>query len=278
MAEITNDEEKQDYLYYVSNYFTENKDLIDSDLSIEVKSKKGTKFSGLLPNFTGRYVLTPRILYDRYCQLLVDNPNLRAIDFSHLDFHGMSVSEVKGFMDEYLKDLSANWEFLPPDDKSYEEETLKRIKNSGESMTEDERCCHQERLLELFIEKKELYDSSDPFFRVKGRDTFDGYIGFVYPNGRVVLDKFYDDADNGRLADGHAVYAMSIQEFYELSRLSKSEIIRNKLCNRYIHKGNWTDRVLREEILADTGIDPSVEVKELVKRGNITLPEDTNLY
>lgn len=278
MAEVTSDEKKQDYLYYVSNYFAENKDLIDSDISITIKNKKGTRFSGLIPNFEGGFVLTPRILYDRYCQLLVDNPNLRAIDFSHLDFQGMSVSEVKGFMDEYLKDLSANWEFLPPDDKSYEEDVLRKIKSSGKTMKDEDRLRRQERLLDLFMEKKELYDSSDPFFRVKGKDTFDGYIGFVYPNGRVVLDKFYDDADSGKLAGGHAVYAMSIQEFYELSRLSKSEIIRNKLCNRYVHKGNWADRVLRGEILADTGIDPTVEVKELVKKGNMALPEGTNLH
>lgn len=276
MAEKVEDDSKQDYLYYISNYFTEHKDLIDSDLAIVVGNNDMTTLKSVLPKLGKGHVLTPRALYDRYCQLLVDNPNLRAIDFSHLDFNGMNADEVKSFMTEYLKDLSANWEFLPPDDKRYEEEVIKKIKGSGESMSEEERQKHQERLLEMFMEKKELYDSSDPFFRVKGKGTFDGYIGFVYPNGRVVLDKFYDDADNGKLADGHAVYAMGIQEFYELSRLSKSEIIRNKLCNRYIHKGNWTERVLQGEIMAETGIDPSVEVKTLIKKGDVTLPESTD--
>lgn len=276
MAEKVEDDSKQDYLYYISNYFTEHKDLIDSDLAIVVGNNDMMTLKSVLPKLGKGHVLTPRALYDRYCQLLVDNPNLRAIDFSHLDFNGMNADEVKSFMTEYLKDLSANWEFLPPDDKRYEEEVIKKIKGSGESMSEEERQKHQERLLEMFMEKKELYDSSDPFFRVKGKGTFDGYIGFVYPNGRVVLDKFYDDADNGKLADGHAVYAMGIQEFYELSRLSKSEIIRNKLCNRYIHKGNWTERVLQGEIMAETGIDPSVEVKTLIKKGDVTLPESTD--
>ena len=276
MAEKVEDDSKQDYLYYISNYFTEHKDLIESDLAIVVGNNDMTTLKSVLPKLGKGHVLTPRALYDRYCQLLVDNPNLRAIDFSHLDFNGMNADEVKSFMTEYLKDLSANWEFLPPDDKRYEEEVINKIKGSGESMSEEERQKHQERLLEMFMEKKELYDSSDPFFRVKGKGTFDGYIGFVYPNGRVVLDKFYDDADNGKLADGHAVYAMGIQEFYELSRLSKSEIIRNKLCNRYIHKGNWTERVLQGEIMAETGIDPSVEVKTLIKKGDVTLPESTD--
>lgn len=273
MAEEVSDDYKQDYLYYISSYFAEHKDLLDSDLSVIVGRVDMFKNKELLLKLGDGYVLTPRALYDRYCQLLVDNPNLRAIDFSHLNFSGMNADEVKNFMTEYLKDLSASWEFLPPDDKRYEEEVIKKIKNSGESMSEEERQKHQERLLEVFMEKKELYDSSDPFFRVKGKGTFDGYIGFVYSNGRVVLDKFYDDADSGKLADEHAVYAMGIQEFYELSRLSKSEIIRNKLCNRYIYKGNWMNRVMKKEIMAETGVNPSVEVKTLIKKGDITLPE-----
>lgn len=276
MAEKVDDSSKQDYLYYVSDYFSEHKDLLDSDLSIVVGDKKRFELKGIFSHFKNGEILTPRSLYERYRQLLVDNPDLRAIDFSHLDFKGMTAYEVKTFMDEYLTDLSANWDFLPPDDKSYENEAMKKIRESGQAMSEEEREQHQLRLLDLFMEKKELYDSSDPFFRVKGKETFDGYIGFVYPNGRVVLDKFYDDADSGKLADGHAVYAMSIQDFYELSKLSKSEIIRNKLCHRYIHKGDWSDKVLKREIMADTGMDPTVEVKELVKKGDIVKPESTD--
>lgn len=275
MAELSGDDKKQDYLYYVSNYFAENKSLLDSNLSITIKNKTGIKIGHLLPKYNDSLFLTPRILYDRYCQLLVENPNLRAIDFSHLNFDGMSATEVKEFMTEYLKDLSANWDFLPPDDKTYEEEIIKKIRKSGDKLSDEDKNNHQNRLLELFMEKKELYDSSDPFFRVKGRDTFDGYIGFVYSNGRVVLDKFYDDAESGKLADGHAIYAMSIQEFYELSRLSKSQIIRSKLCNRYIHKGNWMDKVLQREIMLETGVDPSVEVKQLIKKCQVVLPEES---
>ena len=71
------------------------------------------------------------------------------------------------------------------------------------------------------------------------------------------------------MADGHAVYAMSIQEFYELSKLSKSEIIRNNLCKRYVHRGNWTERVLKNEINAATSENPSVVVRELVRKGKL---------
>lgn len=266
------EEQKQDYLYYVSNFFFEHNDLLKSDLSINVGNVRGVKLAFQQSVNRDGIVVTPQSLYERYRNLLVANPNLRDIDFSHLDFNGMTPSEVKSFMDEYLKDLSANWDFLPPDATDIFEKAKGYIRNVGEGLSEEEKLQRQERLMDLFMEKKRLYDSSDPYFRIQGKGTFDGYIGYVYPNGRVVLDKFYEDSETGKLAEGQAIYAMDIQEFYELSRLSKSELIRNKLCNRYIHKGDWVNKVLENEINADTGKDPTVEVKNLVKSGSIVVP------
>ena len=270
LAKQADSESKQDYLYYVSNYFVENKDKLNSDLAIYIGSNKGIYISEIINSNSEIKCITPKSLYEEYKKLLVDNPNLRDIDFSHLDFKGMNLQEVQQFMKEYLKDLSANWDFLSPEDSSYEDDVIRRIRGIRRpGKTEEEKREHQLRLLDLFMEKKRLYDSSDPFFRVKGKNTFDGYIGYVYPNGRVILDKFYDDSERNSLADGHAVYAMSIQEFYELSKLSKSELIKNKLCKRYIHKGNWAQRVLENEILPSSKEQPNVEVKKLIKRGDI---------
>ena len=93
----------------------------------------------------------------------------------------------------------------------------------------------EEKLLKLFMTKKQLYESTNPLYRIKGKNTFAGYIGYIYANGRVILDRFYDKQNDSNLALGHAVYAMNMQEFYELSKLSKTEIIRNNLCRRYVH-------------------------------------------
>ena len=195
---------KQDYLYYVSNYFKEHKDTTDDILKI--------------------------------------------IDFSSFDFTGMNLDEVSAFTNEYLKDLEVNWELLPPDDKTFEEDIIRHLKESSKNLKDETKEEHEKRLLELFMKKKNLYDSTNPLFRIMGKNTFNGYIGYVYPNGRVVLDRFYDKQNDSTLADGNAVYAMNIEEFYELSKLSKSELIRSKLCRRYIHKGNWTSKVLAKEI------------------------------
>jgi len=271
-AEMMSSDMKQDFLYYVSNYFASHPNILDSDIFITLGTVPKT-----IPNYEqmsnkNGYIVTPQDIYERYRQILIDNPNLRAIDFSHLDFTGLTASEVKGFMDEYLKDLSAHWDILDASDQSYEEETLIKIKSSGKEMNEEDRAKHQQRLLELFMEKKRLYDSSDPFYRIKGKDTFEGYIGYIYKNGRVVLDKFYEDVDSKKIADGHAVYAMSILEFYEVSKLSKSEIIRRRLCNRYIHTGSWAQRVLENEINAESNENPVAMIKKLIKKGSITDP------
>ena len=37
-------------------------------------------------------------------------------------------------------------------------------------------------MLDLYIEKKEFFATTNPLFRVKGKETFDGYVGYIYPN------------------------------------------------------------------------------------------------
>ena len=39
---------------------------------------------------------------------------------------------------------------------------------------------------------------------------------------------------------------MDISEFYNLTNLSKTTIIANKLCKRFIHKGNWQEKIQKE--------------------------------
>ena len=65
-------------------------------------------------------IITPKVLYELYRKVLIENPNLKIIDFSSFDFTGMNLDEVSAFTNEYLKDLEVNWELLPPDDKTIE--------------------------------------------------------------------------------------------------------------------------------------------------------------
>ena len=61
---------------------------------------------------------------------------------------------------------------------------------------EEERQQKQEKLVELYMQKKDFYDRTDPFFRIIGKNTFEGYVGHIYTNGKVVLDKFFENSKN----------------------------------------------------------------------------------
>lgn len=270
------DFDRQRYLYHVSQYFSEDPSRRENeDIEVLCGRNSNLEFISSLPfQRTNGYVVTPKRLYDRYRKLLVENPELMTVNFNQFDFSGMNLSEVEEFMEEYLKDLSANWEFLPRGDSSIDREVTSLIRNSGSELSEEERRKKQDRLLDLYMQKKEFYDSTDPFFRIKGKNTFDGYIGYIYTNGIVVLDRFYDDVSQSKLADGHAVYIMEMNDFYRLSQLSKTELIQNELCHRVIHRGDWQSRVLSYIEQDRKSANPSEQVKFLVKENKITGLED----
>ena len=264
VAEVNEYDEKQDLLYYVSNYLMENKDKLDSNIEIECggfeskyKYIKGVK----------KYKVTPRNIYERFQKLLKDNPDLLAINLDRSTFDGMTLDEVQSFMENYKKDLTANWEFLSSD--SLDEEVSKAIRRSTKELSDEEREKKQERLMEIYAEKRMFFDSSIPLYRIMGKNTFDGYIGYIYSTGKVALDKFYENKKTGRIADNNAIYGMKIEDFYRLSGLSKSELIHNPLCKRFIHKGNWQDKV-NKFINEDNSSSKTVEeIKKLIKSGKI---------
>lgn len=263
--------DKQRFIYYVSNYFYENKDLIDSDtprLECGKVENKNIKFKDRSER--EGYEVTPKLLYKRYRNLLVNNPEIKVIDFSKTNFEGMDLASAEEYVSKLLKDLTANWDFLPADDESLDREVISNIKRGSRYLSDAEREAHQQKLLELYMEKKEFYAATNPFFRIKGKNTFDGYVGYIYHNGKVVLEKFYENSKIGKLADGEAIYIMDMDEFYTLSQHSKKELMNNKLCKRIIHRGDWKGRVSKVINNNNNSIDPINDIKKLVKDNKVT--------
>lgn len=270
-AENATLEEKQRFLYHVTSYFLSDENRkTDTNLKIQCGNVNNNEFQ---VNESG-YEITPKNLYDRYKKLLIDNPTLHAIDFRGVDFSNMNLCEVEDYMNEFLNDLSANWEFLPKDDRTVEKNVLDNIvKSSNKEENEKKKKLDRERLLDLYMEKKEFYDSSDPFFRIKGKNTFDGYIGYIYSNGKVILEKYYENSNTSRLAYGEAAYVMDIDKFYSLSRLTKNELITmdDSVCDRIIHKGNWQQKAQNVINQAGDFFQTAKEVKKMVKTNNVEL-------
>lgn len=270
-AENATLEEKQRFLYHVTSYFLSDENRkTDTNLKIQCGNVNNNEFQ---VNESG-YEITPKNLYDRYKKLLIDNPTLHAIDFRGVDFSNMNLCEVEDYMNEFLNDLLANWEFLPKDDRTVEKNVFDNIvKSSNKEESEKKKKQDRERLLDLYMEKKEFYDSSDPFFRIKGKNTFDGYIGYIYSNGKVILEKYYENSNTSRLAYGEAAYVMDIDKFYSLSRLTKNELITmdDSVCDRIIHKGNWQQKAQNVINQAGDFFQTAKEVKKMVKTNNVEL-------
>lgn len=228
--------EKQKCMYYVSAYMFEHKDDED-DITME-------KLVSNLGKETKTKTVSRKDLYERFKRILVNNPELYNINFDNHIFSDMSMEEIEKLMAEYMKSVKLKWEILPDDDAFIMEGIINNSSNgSGSSV----RYTSEKRdPVEVFMEKKEFFDSSDPFVKVMGKDTFDGYVGYIYPNGTVILDKFYDNVKTKKLAEEHAIYCMKLDDFYLLSQLSKSTIIAGKLCKRFYHRGDWQSRVKKE--------------------------------
>lgn len=239
LAEDSNDlSKKQKCLYYVSTYMFENKDKLDDGLSVE---KLVTNIDSKATTIN----ISKRMLYEKFKKMLIDNPGLYNINFDNHIFADMSSEEIEKLMAEYMKSIKLKWDILPDDDAFIIEDVI-RSSSGGAGRKSGTTNGSRRDPAEVFMEKKAFFDSSDPFIKVVGKDTFDGYVGYIYPNGTVILDKFYENAKTKKLAEDEAIYCMKLDDFYLLSQLSKSTIIAGKLCKRFYHRGDWQSRVQKE--------------------------------
>ena len=245
-------EDKQKYLYYLTTYFNENRNWIHSDIGFRIQDKM-VMFDDL---------------YNSYIDILVENPGLKVVNYDRSEFDNFTPEEVEEYMKLELEDAKANWTFL---EGGLQEERAARAIYNGIKQIKDKEKYEKtkEELRNLYMEKKELFDTTFHYRTVEGKNTFDGYIAFIYPNGKVILERFFEKRKDNLevIAKDQAIYVMNIDEFYSLTNLSKSTIIRDKLCKRYIHKGNWKDKILKE--IKEKGKLPDEEYKKLVYSNKI---------
>ena len=268
MCETKDSYIQQSFIYFVSNYFNKNKGNKNSDKP-EIRTKI-QKNDSIKRSSQGELV-TPRILYERYKKFMKNHPDIKIIDFSRIDFTGKNLKEAETFLYHYLSDLQANWEIIPDIDVEFEKGILNNLLRTRHK-TEEEKKHHEKVLLDLLIEKKELYDRATPFFRIKGKNMFDGYIGFIYSNGKVILDKFFDNEKIGKIAENKAIYIMNIEDFYRLSQFPRRILMRDPKVKRYYHNGSWQDRIISEAYSESDQIEKTgEELKRLVKKGNISI-------
>ena len=99
-----------------------------------------------------------------------------------------------------------------------------------------------DRLTLIGNEKNKFYNQTMPLIRVKGLKDYQGYIGYIYENGEVILDKFFESS-KPYTATGDAIYNLRIENFDKLTKLDKKALRNNPNVKRIVHSKNWENKV-----------------------------------
>ena len=165
----------------------------------------------------------------------------------------------KGMDDVYHelnKEAYADWVLIPSGkDKKVKGTSSPRIKK----LNRDE----VEKLRQIGERKNSYYEKTPYSVKVMGLKKYKGYMGYIYPNGEVILDREYDKAHVSS-AKGNAVYHIHAQDFNLLSKLDKTTLRNHPKVNRLIHAGNW-ERKLNDIIYCEGTEEAKEEAKKLVR-------------
>ncbi len=118
---------------------------------------------------------------------------------------------------EANKALLASWDIIPKG-KREASEILPVPHDSAMPLSE------QEKIRRMVI-GRDFLENSGYLFYLEGINEFEGYIGYLYPSGTVIFEKYYEDIASKRVASGNATYVMHLDNFVEVSKLTKSDII-----------------------------------------------------
>lgn len=185
------------------------------------------------------------------------------------DFKNMSIEEIMEYTSFILDEVKDKWQVVDEKEISKEIDTLIDV---SRTITGEEKS----NLL-LIIKKMSILLKNKPVRIIRGISTFEGYYGFIYSTGRIVLETLYEDEEKKKIVNGKASYFMSLDKFSEYANLKKRELMAKEDVDRLIHRGNWEDKFeslllspvsgsgLSEVELLDANIDNIVNVAELNK-------------
>ena len=233
--------EAQKCLYYVTSYIREVK---VSNVSIK--------------NDSGEEVTFRKIL-NRYKRLLRNNEKLKPIDEDRSKFIGYNIKHVLNHLGKYYGS-SVNWTIVPNGDAGYDGDIKQKIietmnRHYSHLSLEEKRRKVQEKY-DIYDRKVSFFENTKYVLKIYGISKFDGYVAFVYENGEILLERFFTDYTECMPAIGEAIYNLNIYNFEELSKYSKTKLIRDKSAKRILHTDNFEDKA---RIIIDREATPEVK-------------------
>ncbi len=146
---------------------------------------------------------------------------------------------VRVLSEEQQKIIETEFEILPKGtvERDAKQGKTTRRKNSNKKEIDPNQV----------IKRKLVFEETNYVCQMIGKDKFEGYVGFIYENGYVAFEKFYEL--DGTPAKPAATYIMTKDNFVEFIQKDRPEIIDyirntdNPDIIRKYHTENWADNL-----------------------------------
>lgn len=237
--------EKQECIYYIATYIRETK---VSNITIKNDEGKPISFDNIVR---------------RYKRFLQNNQSIRPIDEPRENFKGYQVRHVTNHVNKYFF-TDVNWQIVPPGkEEDLDRKVIDSLNRAYNYLNPQEREAKILERYHTYERKKQYFENSGYADKVYGINTFAGYIAYIYPNGEILMEKYFDDQANCRPTQGEAIYNVKVYDFERLSRLEKPVLMKEPGCLRIIHRGDWESRA--DKIISKESTPESEEsVKKLM--------------
>lgn len=175
--------------------------------------------------------------------------------------------------------LFASWEFIKKGEAGSLNEKVKRSKPINRNNPEKEEKAREEynKALAAAEERSEFLLNTDYSYNIIGINNFDGYEGYIYKDGTVLLEHVYSDSlTKTPCLDAGATYIMNIYNFVEFSKKSKTEIMEyiskmeNPEVRRKYHSKNWKNNILKEISGKKMNIDVLLFINKMINDGTLS--------
>ena len=245
------EENKQAAIYYLTTYLNE---LGGRNSSMIYKDKE----------ISSVYILK------ELRKILKNNKTLKAVNEPRNVFNSYHVKHVKNHLNKYLNSLD-NWCVLrltPNEILQNQQSRIEKLAdyhmNESNTKSNNIKFLKVQKYITMFIRKLNFYENSNYELRLFGIGPFESHVAYLYPNGMVVVDKFYDESLDVNPTYNEAIYVMDINTFLNMISMDKPNLRGNENVKRIFHSGHWEDR-LQEEINNPTINIDSQDIKKLTK-------------
>ncbi len=237
---------QQECIFYIATYIRETK---SSQITIKNDDGKEVTFNKLVR---------------KYKRFLQENVLIRPLDEPRENFKDYHIKHVQNHINKYFF-TNVNWQIVPPGkEDEIDRVVIESLNKKYNYLSPQER---EKKILErysIYERKIKFYENSGYIYKIYGCNAFDGYIAYIYPNGEILMEKFFNDKANCIPTINEAIYNVQVPDFERLSKLSKTTLIKEKGCRRIIHSGNWEEK--NQSIIDKPAIPESEkQIKSLIK-------------